>query len=61
MYDFSLVKMVYGFVERSMSKPTWFEMLHAIRRNFGGLDQIDPERCFRRHLRHVIHTNAQVC
>jgi len=60
-FGFSLVKMVYGFVERSKKKPTWWEMLHAIRRNFGGLDEINPELCFRKHLTNIIHINAPVC
>ncbi|XP_053396342.1 E3 ubiquitin-protein ligase rnf213-alpha-like isoform X2 [Mercenaria mercenaria] len=52
---YSLVKMVYSFVEKSKQKPTWHEMLHAIKRNFGGLDKVDPVESFRRHLAKIIH------
>ncbi|XP_052243455.1 E3 ubiquitin-protein ligase RNF213-like [Dreissena polymorpha] len=51
---YSLVKMVCDFVEESKQPPTWFEMLHAIKRNFGGLEMINPEIHFKRHLRHVM-------
>ncbi|KAH3735719.1 hypothetical protein DPMN_042254 [Dreissena polymorpha] len=51
---YSLVKMVYGFVANNKRKPTWLEMLHAIKRNFGGLDLVDPEACFKQHLQTVI-------
>lgn len=57
---FSLVKMVYSFVEKSKEKPTWFEMLHSIKRNFGGLDQVDPAACFKKHLAPVLNCNAGV-
>ncbi|XP_060586365.1 E3 ubiquitin-protein ligase rnf213-alpha-like [Ruditapes philippinarum] len=51
---YSLVKMVYGFVEKSKQRPTWHEMLHAILRNFGGLDQVNPVRSFRENLSKVV-------
>ncbi|KAH3728508.1 hypothetical protein DPMN_054465, partial [Dreissena polymorpha] len=54
---YSLVKMVYGFVAKNKRKPTWLEMLHAIKRNFGGLDLVDPEGCFKQHLGNVMHCN----
>ncbi|KAL4233165.1 hypothetical protein ACF0H5_007850 [Mactra antiquata] len=47
---YSLIKMVYSFVEKSKNKPTWHEMLHSIKRNFGGLDQVNPVECFKKHL-----------
>ncbi|WAR07198.1 R213A-like protein, partial [Mya arenaria] len=47
---YSLVKMVYSFVETSHQPPTWYEMLHAVRRNFGGLDRVHPEEIFRHNL-----------
>jgi len=56
----SLVKMVFGFVELSQQNPTWQEMLHAIRRNFGGLDHVNPEECFRENLATLIASNAPV-
>ncbi|XP_052808702.1 E3 ubiquitin-protein ligase rnf213-alpha-like isoform X1 [Mya arenaria] len=51
---YSLVKMVYSFVENSHQPPTWYEMLHAIRRNFGGLEQVKPEELFRKNLTRVL-------
>ncbi|XP_052808680.1 E3 ubiquitin-protein ligase rnf213-alpha-like isoform X1 [Mya arenaria] len=56
---YSLVKMVYSFVEKSKQPPTWYEMLHAIRRNFGGLDQVNPEEIFRHHLACVISYSTE--
>lgn len=60
MYVYSLVKMVYGFVEKSKKKPTWHEMLHAIKRNFGGLDQVDPVESFRNNLQPVVQFDPKV-
>ncbi|WAR07205.1 R213A-like protein [Mya arenaria] len=57
---YSLVKMVYSFVEKSNQPPTWYEMLHAIRRNFGGLDEVNPEEIFRRHLARVISCSTEI-
>ena len=47
----SLVKMVYKMAEEHRREPSWPEVEHAIRRNFGGLDEIDPVLVFRRHFR----------
>ena len=58
--SFSLVKMVFSFAEKSKQPPTWFEMLHAIKRNFGGLEDIDPETRFRGKLTGRISINEQV-
>ncbi|XP_053396009.1 E3 ubiquitin-protein ligase rnf213-alpha-like [Mercenaria mercenaria] len=52
---YSLVKMVYSFVEKSKQPPTWHEMLHAIKRNFGGLDQVNPVESFRKNLATIVH------
>lgn len=60
MYVYSLVKMVYGFVEKSKKQPTWHEMLHAIKRNFGGLDQVDPVESFRNNLQPVVQFDPKV-
>ena len=57
---YSLIKMVFSFVEKSKQPPTWFEMLHAIKRNFGGLEDIDPETRFRKALTGKININDQV-
>ena len=41
--SFSLVKMLYWMCEKSGRPPTWPQLEHAIRRNFGGieLDELD--------------------
>ena len=41
--------MVYGFAKKSGSVPTWREMKHAILRNFGGLDGVEPVEDFSRN------------
>ena len=35
---FSLIKMLYYMCEKSKAPPTWKQLEHAIRRNFGGLE-----------------------
>ncbi|KAH3727158.1 hypothetical protein DPMN_053084, partial [Dreissena polymorpha] len=47
---YSLVKMVYGLVAKNRRRPTWLELVYAIKRNFGGLDHVDPEACFEQHI-----------
>ncbi|XP_052224866.1 E3 ubiquitin-protein ligase rnf213-alpha-like [Dreissena polymorpha] len=47
---YSLVKMLSGFVAETKKTPTWPEMLHAIKRNFGGLDLVNPEKYFKKEL-----------
>ena len=54
----SLMKMVYSFAEKSDKKPTWHELKHAILRNFGGLDKINPVEVFENTLQ--ADTNAEV-
>lgn len=34
--------MVYAFAEQSKSRPSRNQLIAAVRRNFGGLDTIDP-------------------
>ncbi|WAR16700.1 R213A-like protein, partial [Mya arenaria] len=48
---YSLIKMVFAFIERSRSQPTWLELEHCIKRNFDGLQQVDPVKRFRELLR----------
>jgi len=50
---YSLVKMVFAFTERSKKDPTWHEMKHAVLRNFGGLEQVNPVQSFKDHLSSV--------
>lgn len=47
----SLVKMVYKIAEEHRREPRWPEVEHVIRRNFGGLDEIDPVKVFRKYFR----------
>jgi len=42
--------MVYRFAEKFGRKPTWHQLKHAILRNFGGLDRIDPVKIFEKGL-----------
>ncbi|XP_022783821.1 E3 ubiquitin-protein ligase rnf213-alpha-like [Stylophora pistillata] len=44
---YSLVKMVYKIAEEQRREPRWPEVEHAIRRNFGGLDEIKPVEMFK--------------
>ena len=48
--NFSLVKMVYKTAEEHGREPRWTEIEQAIRRNFGGLDAIDPVGIFMKHV-----------
>ena len=48
--NFSLVKMVYKTAEEHGREPRWPEIEQAIRRNFGGLDEIDPVKIFKEHV-----------
>jgi hypothetical protein len=45
---YSLVKMAFAFCERSQRAPSPLEMEHAIRRNFGGQEEIDVVAIFNR-------------
>ena len=52
VYVDSLVKMVYGFaVDAEASDPIIrdVELAQSIRRNFSGLDDLDPVKIFSRH------------
>lgn len=39
--------MVYKIAEEHRREPRWPEVEHAIRRNFGGLDEIEPVEFFK--------------
>ena len=41
--------MVYKIAEKLNREPAWKDIERAIRRNFGGLDEIDPVEIFRKH------------
>jgi hypothetical protein len=42
--------MVYSIAAEKGQKPNWTELEHTIRRNFGGLDDIDAVEIFRKHV-----------
>ncbi len=44
--SFSLVKMVYAFADSKDRDICWHQLVHAILRNFGGLDNLDPVLVF---------------
>ncbi len=45
--------MVCGFVQRSRQMPTWRQIEHAVKRNFDGLDNVDPMRVFDRKIQNI--------
>ena len=45
----SLIKMVYAIAAKSHQRPRWYELEHAIKRNFGGLIERDPVEIFKRY------------
>ncbi|KAL3881514.1 hypothetical protein ACJMK2_027946, partial [Sinanodonta woodiana] len=47
---YSLMKMIYSFVEQTNKPPTWYQLLHSIKRNFGGLDAMNPVETFAKRL-----------
>lgn len=58
----SLIKMVYAFCKKSGNEPTWFELKHAILRNFDGLDDqfVSPLELFEKHLSSDYNIRAEV-
>ncbi|XP_046556283.1 E3 ubiquitin-protein ligase rnf213-alpha-like [Haliotis rubra] len=44
---YSLVKMVYAFADKHDRDICWHQLEHAIKRNFGGLDNLDPVVVFK--------------
>ncbi|KAL3881535.1 hypothetical protein ACJMK2_027967, partial [Sinanodonta woodiana] len=56
---YSLIKMIYSFCEKSKKFPTWHQLLHAIKRNFGGLNSVNPEETFTKKLSAVVKKDAQ--
>lgn len=43
--------MIYGFAARTEHKPTWLQLKHAIMRNFGGVENINPVQIFQECLK----------
>ena len=54
MYSFlfSLIKMLYNMCNKSERHPTWQQLEHAIKRNFGGFEseELNPFEVFEEHL-----------
>ena len=42
--------MVFEFVRVSRTYPTSGQLLHAIKRNFGGFDSVDPVEIFKKYI-----------
>ncbi|XP_052216221.1 E3 ubiquitin-protein ligase rnf213-alpha-like isoform X4 [Dreissena polymorpha] len=47
---YSVVKMVFKFVNERKTQPSRFQIVHAIKRNFGGLDTLEPDHYFMEYL-----------
>ena len=59
--NYSLVKMLYTFVETSgYKKPTWPQLEHSILRNFGGLENVEPVDVFYQNLSSFIIKDQKV-
>jgi hypothetical protein len=52
--------MLYAFVSTSRTKPTWLQLKHSILRNFGGLENVNPEDIFYSKLSHLVDKNEPV-
>ncbi len=53
--------MVCAFVKKSKgSPPTWKQLEHAIRRNFDGMDSVNPVEVFSGALQNMVNRNEQV-
>lgn len=52
--------MVHAFSERNHNMPTWRQLEHAILRNFGGLDRVQPVEVFGKYL-HSLDKKSPVC
>ncbi|XP_052809415.1 E3 ubiquitin-protein ligase RNF213-like, partial [Mya arenaria] len=50
---FCMIKMLYNFVDDTRRNPTMSEVLHCIKRNFGGLKSVNSERTFQKYLQNL--------
>jgi len=50
---FSLIKMLYNMCKKSERHPTWHQLEHAIKRNFGGFEsqELNPFEIFEEFLK----------
>ena len=65
-FSYSTIKMLYWMCKEADLKLTWHQIEHAVRRNFGGLEQFDPLRVFRNKVimppvTDLSHFPQQVC
>ena len=49
----SLIKMLYWMCEKSNRPPTGPQLQHAIKRNFGGLENFDTYEIFKNYLPNI--------
>ncbi|KAK3585590.1 hypothetical protein CHS0354_036776 [Potamilus streckersoni] len=56
---YSLIKMIYSFCEKSRKVPTWHQLLHAIKRNFGGLNTVNPVETFTKRLSTLVNKDSK--
>ena len=49
VFCISLIKMVYSIAAKSGERPRWYQLEHAIKRNFGGLIEGEPVEIFKRY------------
>ena len=55
----SLIKMLYWMVEKTNQPLTMKQLEHAVRRNFGGLDEVDAVGVFQKNI-HIAVVNQDV-
>ena len=53
LLSFSLIKMLYWMCQKSQKPPTGLQLQHAIKRNFGGLDDFDTYDIFKTYLKNI--------
>ena len=46
----SLIKMLYWMMEKTNQPLTMEQLEHAVRRNFGGLDEVDAVSIFKKNI-----------
>ena len=64
-FSYSTIKMLYWMCKEAELKLSWHQIEHAVRRNFGGLEQFDPLKVFRNkvimpHVTDLSHFPQQV-
>ena len=54
-----MIKMIYGFAKQSGCIPSVSEIMYVVKRNFGGLEELDTWSIFKEELLPVL--NREVC